>query len=111
MTGYRNARPSYRTMLIATNVKLLRRSRSLTLEEMAQAVQRLGVSMSRSVLVNIEVGRRDHVTVDELFAFAEVLGSSVEFLAGGVGVACTHCQDDPPDGFICAHCRRTGQED
>jgi hypothetical protein len=80
----------------------------MTLAEMAQAVKQTGVPMSKAVLANIELGRRDHVSVDELFAFAEVLGSSIEYLAGGVGVACTHCQDDPPIGFTCNRCRRTG---
>jgi transcriptional regulator with XRE-family HTH domain len=111
MTGYRRGHPSHRTLLIATNVKQLRKARRMTLEEAAQAVKQTGVPMSRSMLVNIEVGRRDNVTVDELFALAEVLGSTIEYIAGGVGVACTHCQDDPPNGFTCNHCRRTGQED
>jgi transcriptional regulator with XRE-family HTH domain len=108
MTGYRDARPSHRTLLIATNIKQLRKSRRMTLEETAQAVKQTGVPMSRSILVNIEVGRRDNVTVDELFALAEVLGSTIEYVAGGVGVACTHCQDDPPTDFTCNRCRRTG---
>jgi transcriptional regulator with XRE-family HTH domain len=59
---------------IGRRVAQLRAERKITAERLAELVTEAGAPISRSVLANLENGRRSAVTVQELLAFASVLG-------------------------------------
>ncbi|WP_435589784.1 helix-turn-helix domain-containing protein [Micromonospora aurantiaca (nom. illeg.)] len=61
------------TELIARRVRKLREGKGWSATELAAAMTAAGVKWDRSVVANLETGRRRSVTVDEMFALAYVL--------------------------------------
>lgn len=61
------------TRLIAERVKALRGRLGWTGQRLAEEMTNVGVGWDRSVVANLEAGRRRFVTIDELFALALVL--------------------------------------
>jgi transcriptional regulator with XRE-family HTH domain len=59
--------------VIAERVREVRSSRGLTAARLAERMQETGISWDRSVVANLENGRRASVTVEELLALAFVL--------------------------------------
>jgi transcriptional regulator with XRE-family HTH domain len=59
--------------VIAERVRQLREARGLTAARLAERMTEEGVKWDRSVVANLENGRRASVTVEELFALAYVL--------------------------------------
>jgi transcriptional regulator with XRE-family HTH domain len=65
------------TQAIAERLQELRKRRGWSAAELAERCAEKGlVGLNRSVLANIESGRRKYVTVEELFTLAYVLGVS-----------------------------------
>jgi transcriptional regulator with XRE-family HTH domain len=62
--------------IAAANVKRLRQDVRLSQAEFAERVAALGVDMNRSIVANIEGGRRESLTLEEVAAFAVVLNVS-----------------------------------
>lgn len=60
----------------AGNVRAWREEQGWSQTRLAEAVQALGVSMNRSIVANIESGRRDQITLEELAGFAQALNVS-----------------------------------
>lgn len=59
--------------VVAERIRALRTAHGWSAQRLADAVFALGVPWSRSVVANVESGRRPDVTVDELFAVAQAL--------------------------------------
>lgn len=59
--------------VFAERLEMVRTARGLTQAGLAERVSELGFEVDRSVIANIENGRRERVTVEELFAFAAAL--------------------------------------
>lgn len=67
--------PSPISETVAKRVRQLRQKRGLTVREVAERLAEVGAGhLDRAVLTNLELGRRQAVTVDELAAFASVFG-------------------------------------
>lgn len=92
---------SDRVKAIIGNVRVLRKARGLSAQRLTELMTERGCMVKRSVLVNLETGRRDNVTIDELWTFADIFGVSVETL---VVPLCETCSGVPPTGFICVTC-------
>ena len=95
---------------VVERVVRLRRVRGMTREGLAAACAKAGFpELTGPVLANIETGRRSKagdrrrdVTVDELFAFAQVFEvSATELLALD---ECSVCGGQPPAGMCCNVC-------
>lgn len=61
------------TRVIAQRVKDLRKRQKLTAEQLADRMREVGVPFDKTVIANLETGRRRFVTVQELLALAYVL--------------------------------------
>lgn len=59
--------------MIAGEVKRYRRDQEMTADQVVEACTRLGLPMRRTVLTNLETGRRGNVTLAELLTLARVL--------------------------------------
>lgn len=88
---------------VARRVAELRRQRGWSAQRLADEMTEAGQHVSRSTLANLENGRRDRITVDELYAFATVLGVPADRLAHD-RPSCPTCSDQPPTGFTCRSC-------
>lgn len=70
---------------IAGEVKRYRRERGVTAQQLVDACNDLGLPMKRTVLTNLENGRRGNVTLAELFVLARALGVPPLLLVFPVG--------------------------
>lgn len=70
---------------IASQVRRYRRQREMTAQDLADACERLGLPMKRSVLSNLENSRRPTLTVPELVVLAKALGVPPILLVFPVG--------------------------
>lgn len=94
----------------ARNLPILRKRRRWSASKLAAAVAAYAGTplIPRSVIANLETGRRDTVTVDEAYALAAVFGITVDQLvADELHPECSRCGDMPPDGFSCLVCSRS----
>jgi transcriptional regulator with XRE-family HTH domain len=66
--------PGHPTSVIAARVRALRKDRGWSAERLADAMREVGVPFDKTVVANLETGRRRFVTVQELLALAVVLG-------------------------------------
>jgi transcriptional regulator with XRE-family HTH domain len=95
--------PTTLTQRFMGNVRRLRDELGLSAADLANAT-----GISRAVIANAESGRKDTVTLDEAYAYARALGTSIDYLAELVGPRCIHCHDTPPLGFRCLACNAKG---
>lgn len=91
-----------------TNVRRLREEMHLSARQLAEKITANGIPMTRNMLTNLEVGRRDHVSLDEAYAIASALGTTVTYLVDYAGPRCTQCFDEPPEGYSCNACGAGG---
>lgn len=115
-TEHSSGDPKRLSSLVAQHVRRLRQARRWTTEELASRMTAAGFPITRSVMANIETGRPDadgkrrrEVTVDELFAFAEVFAVKVDDLVSAAP-PCSRCMGVPPAGFACTKCGAVGPE-
>lgn len=89
---------------IVRNIRALRVARGLSAVELESRCAASGVALiPRSVIANLENGRRSMVTVDELAALAAVFAVEPWSLTSDEPV-CTACRNDAPVGFACLTC-------
>lgn len=109
MTDYepvRHTAQSPRVELFARNMRTLRETRGWSTERLSLEIVKAGhPPIPRSVLTNLENSRRAALTLDEAFALVDTLKTTLEWLCGYDGPSCTHCQDNPPEGFACLVCK------
>jgi transcriptional regulator with XRE-family HTH domain len=67
------AEPVTPTRVIGERVAALRRHRGWTQQDLAEALQAVGIDVERIVIAKLESGRRSFVKVDELLALCVVL--------------------------------------
>jgi transcriptional regulator with XRE-family HTH domain len=60
--------------LIGERVSVIRKTRSMSQEDLADAMQRIGIPFPRVVIAKFESGRRPFLKVDELLGLCIVLG-------------------------------------
>ena len=94
---------------VIRRIKALRRARRWTAQQLADEMKAAGIPWNRSIVANIELGRRSYITVDELWALADVFGLIPVDLAA-IGPTCPICRDAPPVGYICRTCGAEGTE-
>ena len=114
---------------VASQVRQYRRERKMSGQKLCDKMAGLGLEFPRSVLANLESGRRGTVSVAELIIFAQALDvapadllippDGLEILPGVTWSReealrwlmvppCEHCKDTPYEGFTCNTCRRSG---
>ena len=82
--------------------------RGWSAQELSEKVTRDGgVPFPRSIIANLENGRRDDFPIGEIVGVAKVFNTSVTWLLYGTGIACTQCNDAPPAGFTCNDCGKS----
>ncbi len=87
---------------VAWNMRRLRDRRGWTAHELAARCLAAGGSLPRSVIANIETGRRAVIGVDELAVLGAVFG--VEPWSLTSEPVCLTCHNDAPVGFACLVC-------
>lgn len=66
------------SMTVASNIRSFAAKRRMGHAEIATKMSEEGVPMGVHTIRSIVGGRRDHVTVDEMAAFARVFGTDVD---------------------------------
>lgn len=72
-TRRKKAEPLDPTRLIGERVAKIRKARGMTQDDLAEAMQAVGIGWERIVIAKLETGRRSFVKVDELLALCLVL--------------------------------------
>lgn len=83
----------------------LRRQRGISLAALADRLGDQGVICNRAMLTNQETGRRQEMSVDQVVALAKVFGVAIDDLLANI---CETCRNEPPAGYTCNTCGRTG---
>ena len=82
--------PALLSRSVARRVRELREQHSMTVRELAEKLAEVGAGhLDRAVLTNLETERRQGVTVDEVAAFAEVFGVTIDFFLSIPGASAT----------------------
>jgi transcriptional regulator with XRE-family HTH domain len=68
------------TSVFARNVRKMRADCEVSAEALAARATRLGIPMARSLITNIETGRRQQIGLDEADAIARALNVTLESL-------------------------------
>lgn len=66
---------------VADRIKQLRTGRKWSAQRLGDEMARVGIPWNRSIVVNIEQGRRSYITLEELLALGRVLGVPPMLLA------------------------------
>lgn len=74
----------------------------MSARQLAEQANEHGLHWDRNIVANIEHGRRQSATIDELFAVAEVFKVHPMQLIGSA--PCDTCHGLPPKGFTCDEC-------
>lgn len=94
--------PNERSQIAMRQIRKRRRAQGWSNAELARRLDEAGMPIGQSTLRNSDTGRRRDMTVDELYAFAEVLGTTPMALVETE--LCDTCQGTPPPGFECRTC-------
>jgi transcriptional regulator with XRE-family HTH domain len=116
-------------MTMASQIRHYRRRHRMSAQQLADRTGELGMPIARSVLANLESGRRGTVSVPEMLIFAQALDiapadllippDGLEILPGVtwsrkealrwlITPPCERCGGIPPEGFTCDTCGRSG---
>lgn len=87
---------------VAANVRLLRKARGMTMDQLVELVREAGRPWWTSTVTRIELCQR-HLDADDLAVLAGVLDVTVQRLFEAVP-PCAVCQGAPPAGFACLSC-------
>jgi len=96
---------------IIVRVREERFRRGWSARTLSEMVEKQGVVFPRAVITNLENGRRELLTIDEVVAVSDVYGWSLDWLVLGIGIQCQHCQDAPPAGYRCIYCGKESEDD
>lgn len=94
---------------VVAGLRALRIERKISAQELADGMTAAGYPIKRSVIANLESGRRAEVSVDHLAAAAQALGVDAAALLRRVTAPCPHCKGQPPVGFTCNTCSGRGK--
>jgi transcriptional regulator with XRE-family HTH domain len=96
------------TIDVVSRMRMLRERRGLTCEELAALMTTAGTHTTRNIITNLEAGRKNYLSVDDVVAASVALGVNLEYLLFGHGASCENCKDNPPLDFTCNFCKQTG---
>jgi transcriptional regulator with XRE-family HTH domain len=96
-----------RSQVAIGRMRRFRQARGLSAQKLADLIAAQGLPITRSIIANMEGGTRAVMSVDELFAVADALGSTPEGILGRAPL-CATCGDEPPAGFRCLNCGESG---
>jgi len=85
----------------------LRKARKWSALHLSRELAAVGVDLPRTIIANLENGRRQAITVDELAGLGAVFGVEPWSLTSP-DMRCPHCWDSPPPGFSCNVCGNVG---
>jgi transcriptional regulator with XRE-family HTH domain len=89
---------------VIAQLRAIRNERKVSAQELADRMTTAGYPIKRSVIANLESGRRAEVSVDHVAIAAKALGVDPAALLRRVTAPCPHCNGQPPAGFICGTC-------
>jgi transcriptional regulator with XRE-family HTH domain len=92
------------TKAVAGELTAIRREQKVSAQELADRMTNLGYPIKRSVIANIESGRRAEISLDHLAVAAAALGVDAATLLRHVTAPCPNCKGEPPAGFTCNTC-------
>lgn len=95
--------PGALTATVVANMRRLRKARGWSAQRLTEAVTAAGIAWDRSIVANLENGRRSTVSVDELAALARVLDVEPPWSLTETPI-CATCAGTPPTGFTCRSC-------
>jgi transcriptional regulator with XRE-family HTH domain len=93
------------TAAVVAELTAARQAQKISARELAERMTDLGYPIERSVIANVESGRRAEVSVDHLAVASRVLGIDAATLLRRVTAPCPNCHGEPPAGFTCNTCR------
>lgn len=93
---------------VIAELRTLRKELRVSAQQLADRMTEAGYPVKRSVIANLESGRRAEVSIDHVTIAAKALGVDVSALVRRVTDPCPHCKGEPPAGFTCNTCGTTG---
>ncbi|WP_097982862.1 helix-turn-helix domain-containing protein [Streptomyces sp. f150] len=81
-----------------------RRANAVSARALAEAMTEAGYPIQRSVIANVENGRRAEISVDHLVIACRALAIDPATLLRQVTDPCPHCHGATPRGFTCNTC-------
>lgn len=91
------------TARVIAELVTARRQKKISAQKLADEMTAAGYPIQRSVIANLENGRRSELSVGHLAVAAQILGVD----AGAIlrrAAPCPRCQNEPPAGFTCTTC-------
>jgi transcriptional regulator with XRE-family HTH domain len=89
---------------VIEKLRVARQANSVSARALAEAMTEAGYPIQRSVIANLESGRRAEVSVDHLVIAARALGIDAAILLREITAPCPRCDGTPPEGFTCNTC-------
>jgi transcriptional regulator with XRE-family HTH domain len=89
---------------VIEKLRAARQANSVSARALAEAMTEAGYPIQRSVIANLESGRRAEMSVDHLVIAARALGIDPAILLRAITAPCLSCQGKPPAGFTCNTC-------
>lgn len=80
-----------------------RRHKKISAQKLADEMTAAGYPVKRSVIANLETGRREEISVGYLAIAAQVLGIDAAAILRR-SAPCPRCRNEPPTGFACITC-------
>lgn len=88
---------------VIAKLRMLRKIQKVSAQMLADRMTELGYPIQRTVIANLENGRRSEVSIDHVVVAARALGTTVVALLEEP-VVCPQCKGAPPAGFTCNTC-------
>ena len=88
---------------VIAKLRTLRKIQKVSAQMLADRMTELGYPIQRTVIANLENGRRSEVSIDHVVGAARALGTTVLALLEEP-VVCPQCKGEPPAGFTCNTC-------
>lgn len=90
---------------IIVELRAVRVEQGMSARQLADRMTEMGFPVQRSIIANLENGRRTDVSVDHVVAAVRALGLDLSaFLVRCGLLACPACHGAPPAGFTCNTC-------
>ncbi|HKW93133.1 MAG TPA: helix-turn-helix domain-containing protein [Methylomirabilota bacterium] len=88
---------------VIAKLRALRKFQKVSAQTLADRMTELGYPIQRTVIANLETGRRSEVSIDHLVIAAQALGTTAMAILSEP-VVCPQCKGEPPAGFACLTC-------
>ncbi|MEU3160051.1 helix-turn-helix domain-containing protein [Streptomyces griseoincarnatus] len=88
---------------IIAKLRALRKIQKVSAQQLSNRMAELGYPVARTVIANLESGRRAEISIDHVVVAAQALGTTATALLTEP-VACPTCKGTPLPGFTCNTC-------